>query len=205
MQSVVAETAAVLLVGNELLSGKVTEANLFELARTLRALGIRLERALVLPDELPILTREVRALSQSHDVVFTSGGVGPTHDDVTIEAVANAARTIGHHHQGGLAGAERQGGRRVVHRQDGKHGAQSERLDQPGRLRAGADDRDRHPLGSLVAERDAESGGEKHGEDEHPEHRLGLAEELPVAHQGELHQGMGAPAPRLSRHATADR
>jgi molybdenum cofactor synthesis domain-containing protein len=90
MRSVVAETAAALLVGNELLSGKVTDANLFELARTLRALGIRLERALVLPDELAILTREVRALAESHDVVFTSGGVGPTHDDVTIEAVASA-------------------------------------------------------------------------------------------------------------------
>ena len=51
-RAVVAETAAVLLVGNELLSGKVAEANLVELARTLRALGIRLERALVLPDDL---------------------------------------------------------------------------------------------------------------------------------------------------------
>jgi molybdenum cofactor synthesis domain-containing protein len=90
MQNVVAETAAVMLVGNELLSGKVTEANLYELARTLRALGIRLERALVLPDELSVLTREVRALAESYDVVFTSGGVGPTHDDVTVEAVARA-------------------------------------------------------------------------------------------------------------------
>jgi len=90
MQSVVAKTAAVLLVGNELLSGKVAEANLFELARTLRALGIRLERALVLEDDLPVLTREIATLSANHDVVFTSGGVGPTHDDVTVEAVARA-------------------------------------------------------------------------------------------------------------------
>lgn len=90
MQAVVAETAAVLLVGNELLSGKVTEANLFELARTLRALGIRLERALVLPDDLAILAREIATLSASYDVVFTSGGVGPTHDDVTVEAVSRA-------------------------------------------------------------------------------------------------------------------
>jgi molybdenum cofactor synthesis domain-containing protein len=93
MQAFVAETAAVLLVGNELLSGKVTEANLFELARTLRALGIRLERALVLPDDLAILTREIAASSASHDVVFTSGGVGPTHDDVTVEAVSLAFGT----------------------------------------------------------------------------------------------------------------
>jgi molybdenum cofactor synthesis domain-containing protein len=93
MQAVVAQTAAVLLVGNELLSGKVTEANLFELARTLRALGIRLERALVLPDDLAILTHEIAASAASHDVVFTSGGVGPTHDDVTVEAVSLAFGT----------------------------------------------------------------------------------------------------------------
>jgi molybdenum cofactor synthesis domain-containing protein len=90
MQRLVVETAAIVLVGNELLSGKVAEANLVELARTLRALGIRLERALVLPDELSVLVREITTLAQSHDVVFTSGGVGPTHDDVTIEAVARA-------------------------------------------------------------------------------------------------------------------
>jgi molybdenum cofactor synthesis domain-containing protein len=93
MRTVVTETAAVLLVGNELLSGKVAEANLLELARTLRALGIRLERALVLPDDLGVLSREIAALAGSHDVVFTSGGVGPTHDDVTVEAVARAFGT----------------------------------------------------------------------------------------------------------------
>lgn len=90
MQHAVVETAAILLVGNELLSGKVAEANLFELARTLRALGIRLERALVLPDELDVLSHEIREHSARYGVVFTSGGVGPTHDDVTIEAVSRA-------------------------------------------------------------------------------------------------------------------
>jgi molybdenum cofactor synthesis domain-containing protein len=93
MQRAVVETAAVALVGNELLSGKVAEANLLELARTLRALGIRLERALVLPDELDVLSREIAALSAAYGVVFTSGGVGPTHDDVTVEAVARAFGT----------------------------------------------------------------------------------------------------------------
>ncbi|HEX6277796.1 MAG TPA: molybdopterin-binding protein [Polyangiaceae bacterium] len=93
MQRALVETAAVALVGNELLSGKVAEANLVELARTLRALGIRLERALVLPDELDVLSREIAALSAAYGVVFTSGGVGPTHDDVTVEAVARAFGT----------------------------------------------------------------------------------------------------------------
>ncbi len=90
MERVVCETAAVVLVGAELLSGKVKEENLCELARTLRALGVRLVRAVMLPDSLDVLEAEIRALKACHDVVFTSGGVGPTHDDLTIEAVARA-------------------------------------------------------------------------------------------------------------------
>lgn len=85
-----AETAAALVIGNELLSGKVQEANLLELARTLRALGVRLVRAVFVPDEIDTIAEAVRELRQRADVVFTSGGVGPTHDDVTVEAVARA-------------------------------------------------------------------------------------------------------------------
>jgi molybdenum cofactor synthesis domain-containing protein len=85
-----AKTAAALLIGNELLSGKVVEANLVELARTLRSLGVKLCRVVMVPDEMDAIAREVRALSAEYDVVFTSGGVGPTHDDITIEAVALA-------------------------------------------------------------------------------------------------------------------
>jgi molybdenum cofactor synthesis domain-containing protein len=86
----VVRTAAALVIGNELLSGKVHDANVAELARALRALGIRLERVVMLPDDIVILAAEVRQLSTNFDVVFTSGGVGPTHDDVTVEAVAFA-------------------------------------------------------------------------------------------------------------------
>ncbi len=90
MQVKVVERAAALIVGNEILSGKVAEANVVELARTLRSLGVTLERVVVLPDALPTLAAEILSLSRSHDVVFTSGGVGPTHDDLTIAAVAAA-------------------------------------------------------------------------------------------------------------------
>jgi molybdopterin-biosynthesis enzyme MoeA-like protein len=93
MEPFYAENAAALIVGNEILNGKVAEANLVELARTLRPLGVRLARASVLPDELPLLVPEIRALSAAYPLVFTSGGVGPTHDDVTIEAVARAFDT----------------------------------------------------------------------------------------------------------------
>lgn len=86
----VARTAAALLIGNELLSGKIQELNLIELARTLRALGVTLERVVLLPDRVETIAAELDRLRRAHDVVFTSGGVGPTHDDVTIAAVARA-------------------------------------------------------------------------------------------------------------------
>lgn len=84
------KTAAALVIGNELLSGKVTEANVVVLARTLRELGIELRRTVMIPDDVDEIAREVTALSQSHDWLFTSGGVGPTHDDVTVFGVAAA-------------------------------------------------------------------------------------------------------------------
>lgn len=90
MTATIARSAAAILVGNELLSGATQDANLRELARVLHTLGIKLERVLVVPDEIETIARDVRDLSQSFDVVFTSGGVGPTHDDVTIAAVARA-------------------------------------------------------------------------------------------------------------------
>jgi molybdenum cofactor synthesis domain-containing protein len=83
-------TAAALIIGNELLSGKIADANVVVLARCLRGLGVRLERVVMVLDEAEVIAAEVAALSRAHDWVFTSGGVGPTHDDVTVEAVARA-------------------------------------------------------------------------------------------------------------------
>lgn len=83
-------TAAALIIGNEILSGKVSEQNVFVMAQELFSLGVELRRIIVCPDEVPVIVRDLRALSSTHDVVITSGGVGPTHDDVTIKAVAAA-------------------------------------------------------------------------------------------------------------------
>jgi molybdenum cofactor synthesis domain-containing protein len=83
-------SAAALVIGDEILSGKVEEANLAVLARALRGLGVELRRAVVVKDDVETIAREVRELSSAHDWLFTSGGVGPTHDDVTVEAVALA-------------------------------------------------------------------------------------------------------------------
>ncbi|HEX9722779.1 MAG TPA: molybdopterin-binding protein [Vicinamibacteria bacterium] len=83
-------TAAALIIGNEILSGKIQETNLVELARVLRELGIDLKRVVVVTDELATIAKEVTALASTHDFVFTSGGVGPTHDDVTMVGIASA-------------------------------------------------------------------------------------------------------------------
>jgi molybdenum cofactor synthesis domain-containing protein len=83
-------TAAALVIGNELLSGKVQDENVFALAKTLRMLGVQFARVVMILDEVEVIAREVRELAASYDVVFTSGGVGPTHDDLTIEGVARA-------------------------------------------------------------------------------------------------------------------
>lgn len=93
MQREVVRTAAALVIGNELLSGKIQDENLGPLAKTLRSLGVRLCRAVVVEDDLESIAREVLALHRAYDVVFTSGGVGPTHDDITIDAVARAFET----------------------------------------------------------------------------------------------------------------
>jgi molybdenum cofactor synthesis domain-containing protein len=84
------QTAAALIIGNELLSGKIADANLLVLARELRDLGVLLKRAVLILDDVEVIAREVRELSMTHDLVFTSGGVGPTHDDLTIDGVARA-------------------------------------------------------------------------------------------------------------------
>jgi molybdenum cofactor synthesis domain-containing protein len=83
-------TAAALIIGNELLSGKIADKNLVVLARSMRGLGIQLRRVVMTLDDTETIAAEVRALSSTCDFVFTSGGVGPTHDDLTIEAVALA-------------------------------------------------------------------------------------------------------------------
>src|SRR5215831_1282683 len=85
-----APTAAVLVIGDEILSGKFADENAAHLIRELRDLGVALRRIEVVPDVLADIADSVRALSSRYDHVFTSGGVGPTHDDVTIEAIAGA-------------------------------------------------------------------------------------------------------------------
>lgn len=84
------KTAAVLVIGNEILTGKIQDLNVAFIARELFALGVTLRRVIVCPDEIDVIVRDLNELRSTHDFVFTTGGVGPTHDDVTIAAVAKA-------------------------------------------------------------------------------------------------------------------
>lgn len=83
-------TAGVVVIGNEVLSGKVTEENAAFFIKRLRALGVRLREIAFVEDEIDAIARAVRRVAADNTWVFTSGGVGPTHDDVTIEGVARA-------------------------------------------------------------------------------------------------------------------
>ena len=81
-------TAAILIIGNEILSGKVTDENSPYFCRELRALGVDVERILTISDDVQSIASEVKAMSDAYDFVFTAGGIGPTHDDLTIEGIA---------------------------------------------------------------------------------------------------------------------
>ena len=83
-------TAAILVIGDEILSGRTRDSNLHFLAQELTRVGIDLQEARVVSDRHDRIVEAVRALSGSHDHVFTSGGIGPTHDDITADAVAEA-------------------------------------------------------------------------------------------------------------------
>lgn len=83
-------TAAVLVIGNEILSGRTKDANLNYIATELNAIGVRLLEARVVADVPAAIVKAVNELRAAYDYVFTTGGIGPTHDDITSECVAKA-------------------------------------------------------------------------------------------------------------------
>jgi molybdenum cofactor synthesis domain-containing protein len=83
-------SAGILIIGNEILSGKVEDTNSPYFCRELRTLGVDVERILTIPDEVQVIASELKVMADAYDFVFTSGGIGPTHDDLTIEGVAGA-------------------------------------------------------------------------------------------------------------------
>ncbi|XP_074897123.1 FAD synthase isoform X2 [Buteo buteo] len=85
-----AATAGIIVIGDEILKGQTQDTNSFFMCRRLRALGVRVARISVVPDEVDAIAGEVAVFAARFTYVLTSGGIGPTHDDVTFEAVARA-------------------------------------------------------------------------------------------------------------------
>ena len=84
------QTAAILVIGNEVLSGRTRDANAWLAAKRLFENGCRLQEIAVVPDHLDAIAETLNRLRRHADAVITSGGIGPTHDDITLEAVAAA-------------------------------------------------------------------------------------------------------------------
>lgn len=82
--------AALIIIGNEILSGRTQDANLQHLAKELNSVGVMLSEARVIPDDETMIVETVNAMRVAYDYVFTTGGIGPTHDDITSECVAKA-------------------------------------------------------------------------------------------------------------------
>ncbi|MEP3916947.1 molybdopterin-binding protein [Ascidiaceihabitans sp.] len=83
-------TAAMLVIGDEILSGRTRDANMYHLAGEMTKLGIDLKEVRVVSDDASAIIEAVNALRGRYDSVFTSGGIGPTHDDITADCVAAA-------------------------------------------------------------------------------------------------------------------
>jgi molybdenum cofactor synthesis domain-containing protein len=90
MEEAKAVTAALIMIGNEILSGRTQDANLAWLAKELNELGIQVREARVVTDDEAAIVEAVNALRARYDYVFTTGGIGPTHDDITSASVAAA-------------------------------------------------------------------------------------------------------------------
>jgi molybdenum cofactor synthesis domain-containing protein len=96
-------TAAVLVIGDEILSGRTQDTNTAHIARVLGALGIDLSEARVVPDIQEEIVAALNALRSRYTYVFTTGGIGPTHDDITADAIAAAFGVGIHHHPEAMA------------------------------------------------------------------------------------------------------
>ena len=83
-------TAGLLVIGDEILSGRTQDRNIAQVAKWLNLQGIRLIEVRVVPDVIETIAAAVNALRSAYDYLFTTGGIGPTHDDITVDAIAHA-------------------------------------------------------------------------------------------------------------------
>lgn len=83
-------TAAMLVIGDEILSGRTRDRNIAHLAEIMTAIGVDLKEVRIIPDDEDAIVAAVNALRARYDYVFTTGGIGPTHDDITADSIARA-------------------------------------------------------------------------------------------------------------------
>ena len=83
-------TAALIVIGDEILSGRTQDKNIAQVAAWLNVQGIRLAEVRVIADDMDHIAEAVNILRARNDYLFTTGGIGPTHDDITVDAVAKA-------------------------------------------------------------------------------------------------------------------
>lgn len=83
-------TAAIVLIGNELLSGRTQDTNLAYMATRLAAHGVRVTESRIIPDDESVIVETLNVLRKNNTYVFTTGGIGPTHDDITADCIAKA-------------------------------------------------------------------------------------------------------------------
>ncbi|MGI4776000.1 MAG: competence/damage-inducible protein A [Janthinobacterium lividum] len=82
-------TAAIIIIGNEILSGRTLDTNTQYIAQGLATSGIDLMKSIIIPDDADIIIKTIRSISEDYDYIFTTGGIGPTHDDITSKAIAD--------------------------------------------------------------------------------------------------------------------
>ena len=94
----VSKNAGLIVIGDEILKGQIQDTNSQFLTKQMYQKGIRIAKISVIPDDIDVIAAELKTFSNSYDYVLTSGGIGPTHDDVTFEAVAQAFDCKCEHH-----------------------------------------------------------------------------------------------------------
>ena len=100
-------TAALAVIGDEILSGRTQDKNIAQVGAWLNVQGIRLAEVRVVPDKTAAIVEAVNALSTRYDYLFTTGGIGPTHDDITVDAIAEALGVSVVYHPKAVAMLER--------------------------------------------------------------------------------------------------
>ena len=100
-------TASLIVIGDEILSGRTQDKNIAQLAQWLNVQGIKLVEVRVVADDTAAIVEAVNALRVRNDYLFTTGGIGPTHDDITVDAIAEALGSSVVHHPDALAALER--------------------------------------------------------------------------------------------------